>query len=163
MARKKCIETIWEAAEKNDPDDCWLWPHGIRSDGYGAVQAGDKKARAHRASYEHYVGPIPTGMQIDHACGTRSCFNPNHLRPVSHKENAQHRTKLSAANTSGFRGVSFDKSKGKYRADVRHDGKILYLGYFDTPEEAGAVALAKRQELGFLTGFNDIIKEGEQA
>ena len=157
MARKLKVETIYEASEKNDPDECWIWPHGKFADGYGCLRTGGKAARAHRVSYEYYVGPIPTGMSIDHACGTRSCFNPNHLRPVSHRENLQHRAKRNTNNMSGFRGVSFHKASGKYMAYVFHNGRRLYLGYFATAEEAGAVALAKRTELGFLTGFNDIL------
>ena len=155
MARKLKVETLYEASENNDPDACWLWPHYVDPDGYGKVRVGGEIVSAHRFSYEYNVGPIRAGMLIDHACGTRSCFNPNHLRPVSKKGNAEHRTKLDANNTSGFRGVSFYRSSGKYVARVRHNGKILHLGYFATAEEAGAVSLAKRTELGFMTGMND--------
>ena len=46
-----------------------------------------------------------------------------------------------------MRGVSYYKSRGKWRADVTHHGKMHSLGYFDTPEEAREVAKAKRIEL----------------
>lgn len=46
---------------------------------------------AHRWSYEHHVGAIPTGHEIDHVkargCTSKLCVNPDHLEPVLHAEN----------------------------------------------------------------------------
>ena len=39
-------------------------------------------------------------------------------------------------NTSGYKGVSFDKSNKKWRAQITKNSKQKYLGLFDTPEEA---------------------------
>lgn len=70
---------------------CWIWLGKRDRDGYGEIrisQGGRKfHARAHRASYETYVGPIPDGLEIDHLCGNTSCVNPRHLEPVTHAEN----------------------------------------------------------------------------
>jgi hypothetical protein len=44
---------------------------------------------AHRISYEHFVGPIPKGLFIDHLCRMRACVNPGHLEPVTTLENAR--------------------------------------------------------------------------
>jgi hypothetical protein len=45
----------------------------------------------HRAAYEHWVGPIPPGLQLDHVwewgCRFRGCFLPDHLEPVTRSEN----------------------------------------------------------------------------
>lgn len=60
---------------------------GSLSDGYGQLWHGGKKWMAHRWSYEHFVGPIPDGSQIDHLCRNRKCCNPEHLEPISHDEN----------------------------------------------------------------------------
>ena len=43
---------------------------------------------AHRFAYEEYVGPIPDGLQIDHLCRNKWCVNPEHLEPVTCRENA---------------------------------------------------------------------------
>jgi hypothetical protein len=43
-------------------------PGTRRRDGYGLVSVGGKQQRAHRVSYELFVGPIPTGLVLDHLC-----------------------------------------------------------------------------------------------
>lgn len=67
---------------------CWLWLGALDRDGYGHISVGRKtNTGAHRAAYEAFVGPIPTGMVIDHRCRVRCCVNPDHLEPVTPREN----------------------------------------------------------------------------
>lgn len=58
---------------------------------YGAFWDGTRKVYAHRWSYEHHVGPIPAGHEVDHVaawgCTSKLCVNPAHLEPVLHAEN----------------------------------------------------------------------------
>lgn len=46
-----------------------------------------KPRRAHRVAYELLVGPIPEGLVLDHLCRVRHCVNPDHLEPVTKREN----------------------------------------------------------------------------
>lgn len=63
---------------------CWLWNgHISKTTGYG--RNGPKSA--HRVSFEFFKGKIPDGLQLDHLCRVRHCVNPDHLEPVSAKEN----------------------------------------------------------------------------
>ena len=48
-------------------------------------------------------------------------------------------TRISKNNTSGFRGVSYNKGNNKYKAQIRINKKKINLGYFQTPVE-GAIA-----------------------
>lgn len=70
-----------------DPSGCWFWMAARRSHGYGVFWNGKRQVYAHRHSYECFVGPIPEGLTIDHLCRVRYCVNPDHLEPVTQKEN----------------------------------------------------------------------------
>lgn len=70
-----------------DESGCWLWVGCVKSNGYGWVNTGQKSMYAHRVSYELFIGPIPSGLQLDHLCRVRHCVNPEHLEPVTARTN----------------------------------------------------------------------------
>lgn len=65
---------------------------------------------------------------------------------MTHKQNTENRAGAPANSTTGVRGVYFI-SKNRYEAKVRHNGKRIHVGRFDTLEEAEAAVIAKRNEL----------------
>ena len=76
-------------AKVNKTDTCWLWTASTIG-GYGAIYAGERLGKnllAHRVAYEMLVGPIPEGLYLDHLCRVTLCVNPNHLEPVTQREN----------------------------------------------------------------------------
>jgi hypothetical protein len=69
---------------------CWEWQRRClintrwKKARYGVVSVptgkqGSKKAMAHRVSYATFVGPIPEGLWVLHACDNTLCCNPDHL------------------------------------------------------------------------------------
>lgn len=84
------FQTIRASAGWPD-DDHWPWRgalntnYGKSPDGYGTFD----HQQAHRWAYEHWVGPIPDGLIIDHVCRVTNCVNPAHLEPVTYLENAR--------------------------------------------------------------------------
>lgn len=66
---------------------CWLWLRGRDECGYGHTWINGAPARAHRASYEAFVGPIATGLCVCHKCDVPACVNPQHLFLASHRDN----------------------------------------------------------------------------
>jgi hypothetical protein len=57
------------------------------------------------------------------------------LRPANYSQNAWNQKKKSN-NTSGFKGVSWDKNRSKWIAQIGVCGKLHFLGRFDTAKEA---------------------------
>lgn len=70
--------------------DCWVWTAALNAAGYGRfahAPGTTKNCGAHRWAYEFMVGPIPTGLVLDHLCQTPACVNPYHLDPVTRTVN----------------------------------------------------------------------------
>lgn len=65
----------------------WLYSGALASNGYAKAQLAGRAVMVHRAVYEHFAGPIPDGLHIDHLCRVRHCANPAHLEPVTCREN----------------------------------------------------------------------------
>lgn len=63
---------------------CWLWLGKLNVDGYGFI----RQRLAHRLVWSLLRGAIPEGMYLLHACDTRSCVSPYHLRVGTARENA---------------------------------------------------------------------------
>lgn len=68
---------------------CWEWTGATARGGYGSQWWDGKLHRAHRLSYEVFVGPIPEGLTLDHLCRNKACIRPSHLEPVTNDENVK--------------------------------------------------------------------------
>lgn len=79
---------LWRLRSATNENGCWLWT-GSRSDGYGNVGVGGKVYKLHILAYKHFIGPIPDGLELDHKCRIRHCWNPQHVEPVTHKVNME--------------------------------------------------------------------------
>lgn len=79
-------ERFWSKVEPTG--FCWLWKEStVKGHGSFFLSRAEGKAYSHRWAYEHLVGPIPEGLELDHLCRVRHCVNPDHLEPVTRREN----------------------------------------------------------------------------
>ncbi len=88
---------LLESIELNE-SSCWLFTPAKDRHGYGRIRYRNKECVAHRVSYEAFVGPIPIGFELDHLCRVRHCINPEHLEPVTGRDNVLRGDGLAAAN-----------------------------------------------------------------
>lgn len=70
----------------DEDSGCWIWQGVLDKDGYGNFT---RNTRAHRWSYEAFIGPIPDDLVIDHLCRNRACVNPLHLEPTTSGDNCR--------------------------------------------------------------------------
>jgi len=120
---------------------CWLWTGKLNNKGYATVRDSKGKTRkAHRLVYRLFKGEIPEGMQVDHKYRVygcpRNCVNPEHLRPVTNKQNQENRPAEAKGTESGVRGITWSTQNRKWIVRMGHDGVRLYLGSFTDLGEA---------------------------
>lgn len=85
MIRK--IDIVTTRVQTEHSNQCWLWPYAKYYDGYGQVVINRKTHRVYKVAFELRYGKVPDGLQLDHLCRERSCWNPDHLEVVTQQEN----------------------------------------------------------------------------
>lgn len=69
--------------------DCWIWTGKLVLGLYGRTTREGKDIYVHRWTYYTLVGPIPSGLDLDHLCRRPACCYPGHLQPVTRLENVR--------------------------------------------------------------------------
>jgi hypothetical protein len=128
---------------------CWLWLPSCTKWGYGAAYWGRRKngtsqqINAHRLSYKAFVGPVDDDLDVCHTCDLRPCVNPDHLFSGTRTDNLRDMERKLRGRRGSFPvGVRpAHNSPGRFTArGTAADRKTLYLGTFDSIEEAASVA-----------------------
>jgi hypothetical protein len=117
-------ERFWRKVAKGER--CWEWTAYRAQNGYGqfGAVAGESPRLAHRFAYELLVGPIPSGLVIDHLCQNKGCVNPAHMRVVTQRENVMRSDALTAINARKshcIRGHPFDEVNTYWKRDGRRE------------------------------------------
>ena len=76
-------------------------------------------------------------------------YSPWNCRFVTNRENCLNTRLLQENNTSGYRGVHFNKRFKKYTSQITINGKRDFLGYFDSPR----LAALRYDVAAYLNGY----------
>ena len=135
-----CDTDDWEKLK----DHCWH--RDIK--GYAAATINGRTTFMHKL-----IMNTPDHLETDHIYQVKNgvCDNrKSNLEIKPHKYNARNSV-LSKSNTSGHKGVSPSKNKKKWIARIMVDGKNIYLGTFDTIEEA--VEARRKADIKYSDGY----------
>jgi hypothetical protein len=111
----------WQAHRLRDGSDIWYAVRRQYSDG----------KRRHVALHTFLTG----WSYVDHINSDGLDNRRSNLRPVNASLNSANR-RISSRNTSGYKGVSFQRSSGWWHAYIKVNQRRRHLGYFDTAEAA---------------------------
>lgn len=109
----------------------------VTASGYVSIKVDYIEYYAHRLAWLYVKEEWPQG-RIDHE--DRNLVNNkfSNLRLATCSENAAN-TSARGHNTTGFKGVSRKRGRSRYIVQIGYKGSKLYVGTFDTAEEAAAV------------------------
>lgn len=123
--------------------------------GYSVIRVKRISYRAHRLAWMYVYGKFPEN-EIDHINRIRSDNRICNLREVSRNQNMQNKDK-AVSNKTGYKGVSISKQKKykKFVAQIKFNGKVIYLGRYFCAESAYAAYCKAANE---LHTHNEVIK-----
>lgn len=106
----------------------------VRADRYCLVRIDGRRYLAHRLVWLWVTGEWPKG-EIDHINRDPSDNRFINLRIASHSDN-MHNTTRPRNNTSGVKGVCWDKATRSWMAKISVDGRQISLGRFSSIDDA---------------------------
>ena len=117
----------------------------IKANGYVQIQVDGKCYLGHRLAWLHEFGRFPSGI-LDHINGDRQDNRIANLRQVTASQNC-HNELRRTNNTSGVKGVTWDKRRNSWMAKFWHERKCINVGNFKNLEDAREAVMKKRKEI----------------
>ena len=122
--------------------------------GYRVVMIDGKNYFVHRLAWLYIYGYFPP-HQLDHVNHDRLDNRISNLREVTNQQNQMNRR--FTGNSSGFRGVYWDKERKRWAPKIKVNQVIINLGRFTTLEEAISMRLFAEAEYGFHANHGIIL------
>jgi hypothetical protein len=139
------VTGVFTRIQSSRSDRLGQQPGSRNTKGHIQIRIDGKLYVAHRLAWLYVNGQFPIN-QLDHIDGDKTNNKFGNLRTATNKQN-QENVPLQTNNTSGYRGVSFDKRVNKFRAYVCHNRKNITIGLFATGEDAAIAARSVRDQL----------------
>lgn len=115
-------------------------------------------ANSSKLGYMHrfVLGLTESALVVDHINGNKLDNRRANLRLATRAQNVMNQ-RTSAANSSGYKGVSWDKDVKKWRAYLTYQKKRVYLGLYEDAEDAAQAYNTKATELFGEFAFHNVI------
>jgi len=114
--------------------------------GYKIVHLNDKSLRVHRLVAEAFIPNPENKPCVDHKNNIRDDNRIDNLRWATIKENCQN-VSISSKNTSGYKGINWDKRSNRWRASIFENGLKVHIGYFELLDDAVKARQKKANEV----------------
>jgi hypothetical protein len=160
MRQKPSLDRVHQLLDYDPATGIFTWKVRLNSRAIVGSRAGNTSPRGYRRImldgfmvFEHvlawfYVHGEWPHLQVDHRDTDKANNRIENLRLATNSQNHINKG-LPVNNTSGFKGVCWDSSVGKWRASIKVNGKKKYVGVFDDVELAGAARkIAERKLFG---------------
>ena len=112
-----------------------------------------KNLRCSRVIFLLQNGYLNTCKEVDHIDGNSLNNNPLNLRESNRFQNS-YNSKISKINTSGHKGVYWNKENDKWKVKICKNGKQYFFGYYVNKDDAIKVAIKARKKLHGTFGRN---------
>lgn len=147
---------VFAVVDDEDYEELSKYSWQARIQTYTGLFRAKRSGRPKEVDMARQIMNCPDGMEVDHINGDLLDNRRCNLRICTHRENMCNRG-IQRNNTSGYRGVSFNKTWKKYSAQIFLNRKKIHLGAFKDPKLAAiAYNEAAKIRYGEFAKLNDI-------
>lgn len=110
------------------------------------IPCSDNNRRQRTELMHRVILDAKTGQAVDHANGDGLDNRRANIRFATHSQNIINR-RMQCNNTSGYRGVGWQKQERKWRARIQVEGKVIFLGFLNQPKKPPAVTIMRQNAI----------------
>lgn len=103
-------------------DGCWVWSGTLDRSGYGKINVAGKTWSTHRLAFITFGPAFDHTLTLDHLCRNRACWRPEHLEPVTMRDNLLRGEGWAGSNarkTHCPQGHEYTEANTRYRSRKR--------------------------------------------